>query len=103
MGSDALSGAAGGSRDGGEPSRATAVVESLDKDRSFLSKGQELAPVLGSRGTHVTVYYGGAETLQIKFGDFQHTTEVWTTLAGLDTLISELLAAKRRIESGRGA
>jgi hypothetical protein len=66
----------------------------------FWSSGALLEPVLGPRhrGTRVRVYFGGNDTLLLEFGDFGHKTEVWTTRAGLDALIGDLLAAKVRAD-----
>jgi hypothetical protein len=103
MGSVAPNGVPGdASCDGAEPSQVVADVaaELVASDRLFWSKGAMLPPLIGSRAnsTRAAVYFSGVESFQIEFGNFNHTTQIWTTLGGLRSLIGDLQAALVRAE-----
>lgn len=85
------------SRDGAEGVPSRVVVE------SFHSKGKLLPPALGplTSSTRVHSFYGGGETVMVSFGEFGHSTEIWTTLKGLADLIGDLGATLSRAQIAR--
>jgi len=70
---------------------------------SFWSKGRLLAPVVGPshRGTRVKSWYGGATSVNVVFGDFDHESSIWMTLGGLESLVGELQATLVRARIAR--
>ena len=99
MQADAPFGVAGDvSRDDAGASREVAV-ESFWTDRRLLPQAH------GSqhRGTRAGVYFSGKGSFCVEFGEFEHSTSIWTTEAGLERLIGSLQAALVRARIAREA
>jgi hypothetical protein len=86
-------GVAGGlARDGGEPSRDAAYVE------SFSGRVRYVPSAYSAASTPVSCFVpgGGSNALCVRFGDYTAAFELWTTESGFEAIIGSMSAALAR-------